>query len=197
MAALDGKRIAFVATDGVEQVELTEPWKAVEQAGSQPELVSIESGEIQGFNHLDKGDTFPVDKTASDADAGDYDALVLPGGVVNPDELRTHEDVIGFITGFFEEGKPVAVICHGPWTLVEGDLVRGRTLTSWPSLKTDIRNAGGDWVDEEVVVDGGLVSSRKPDDLPAFCAKLVEEFAEGRHERQTESITAQTAGSAS
>ena len=197
MAALDGKRIAFVATDGVEQVELTEPWKAVEQAGGRPELVSIESGEIQGFNHLDKGDTFPVDKTASEADAGDYDALVLPGGVVNPDELRTHEDVIGFITGFFEEGKPVAVICHGPWTLVEGDLVRGRTLTSWPSLKTDIRNAGGDWVDEEVVVDGGLVSSRKPDDLPAFCAKLVEEFAEGRHERQTESITAQTAGSAS
>ena len=197
MAALDGKRIAFVATDGVEQVELTESWKAVEQAGGQPELVSIESGEIQGFNHLDKGDTFPVDKTASDADAGDYDALVLPGGVVNPDELRTHEDVIGFITGFFEEGKPVAVICHGPWTLVEGDLVRGRTLTSWPSVKTDIRNAGGDWVDEEVVVDGGLVSSRKPDDLPAFCAKLVEEFAEGRHERQTESITAQTAGSAS
>src|SRR5437660_758975 len=115
MAALDGKRIAFVATDGVEQVELTESWKAVEQAGGQPELVSIESGEIQGFNHLDKGDTFPVDKTASDADAGDYDALVLPGGVVNPDELRTHEDVIGFITGFFEEGKPVAVICHGPW----------------------------------------------------------------------------------
>ena len=197
MAALDGKRIAFVATDGVEQVELTEPWKAVEQAGGQPELISIESGEIQGFNHLDKGDTFPVDKTASDADAGNYDGLVLPGGVANPDELRTHEDVIGFITGFFEEGKPVAVICHGPWTLVEGDLVRGRTLTSWPSLKTDIRNAGGDWVDEEVVADGGLVSSRKPDDLPAFCAKLVEEFAEGRHERQTESITAQTAGSAS
>ena len=197
MAALDGKRIAFVATDGVEQVELTESWKAVEQAGGQPELVSIESGEIQGFNHLDKADTFPVDKTASEADAGDYDGLVLPGGVANPDELRTHEDAIGFITGFFEEGKPVAVICHGPWTLVEGDLVRGRTLTSWPSLKTDIRNAGGDWVDEEVVVDGGLVSSRKPDDLPAFCAKLVEEFAEGRHERQTESITAQTAGSAS
>ena len=197
MAALDGKRIAFVATDGVEQVELTESWKAVEQAGGQLELVSIESGEIQGFNHLDKADKFSVDKTASDADAGDYDALVLPGGVANPDRLRTEEDVIGFITGFFEEGKPVAVICHGPWTLVEGDLVRGRTLTSWPSLKTDIRNAGGDWVDEEVVVDGGLVSSRKPDDLPAFCAKLVEEFAEGRHERQTESITAQTAGSAS
>src|SRR3989440_4134680 len=197
MPALDGKRIAFVATDGVEQVELTEPWKAVEEAGGRPELVSIEPGEIQGFNHLDKADTFKVDKVASNADAGDYDALVLPGGVANPDRLRTEEDVVGFITGFFEEGKPVAVICHGPWTLVEGDLVRGRTITSWPSVKTDIRNAGGNWVDEEVVVDGGLVSSRKPDDLPAFCAKLVEEFAEGRHERQTESITAQTAGSAS
>jgi protease I len=193
MPALDGKRIAFVATDGVEQVELTEPWKAVEEAGGTPELISIEDGEIQGFNHLDKADTFTVDKVASDADAGDYDALVLPGGVANPDRLRTEEDVLGFITGFFEEGKPVAVICHGPWTLVEADLVRSRTLTSWPSVKTDIRNAGGKWVDEEVVVDGGLVSSRKPDDLPAFCAKLVEEFAEGRHERQTESITEQTA----
>jgi protease I len=197
MGAIDGKRIAFVATDGVEQVELTEPWKAVEEAGGQPELISIEDGEILGYNHLDKADTFPVDKTASEANAGDYDGLVLPGGVANPDRLRTDEDVVGFITGFFEEGKPVAVICHGPWTLVEGDLVRGRTLTSWPSVETDIRNAGGEWVDEEVVVDGGLVSSRKPDDLPAFCAKLVEEFAEGRHERQTESITAQSAASAS
>jgi protease I len=196
MGALDGKRIAFVATDGVEQVELTEPWKAVEEAGGQPELISIEDGEIQGFDHLDKADTFAVDKTAGDANAVDYDGLVLPGGVANPDTLRTDEDVIGFITGFFEEGKPVAVICHGPWTLVEGDLVRGRTITSWPSVKTDIRNAGGEWVDEEVVVDGGLVSSRKPDDLPAFCAKLVEEFAEGRHERQTESITAQSATTA-
>jgi protease I len=197
MGALDGKRIAFVATDGVEQVELTEPWKAVQEAGGQPELISIEDGEIQGFNHLDKADKFPVDKSAGDANAGDYDGLVLPGGVANPDTLRTDDDVIGFITGFFEEGKPVAVICHGPWTLVEGDLVRGRTITSWPSVKTDILNAGGEWVDEEVVVDGGLVSSRKPDDLPAFCAKLVEEFAEGRHERQTESITAQSATTAS
>jgi len=189
MPALDGQRIAFVATDGVEQVELTDPWKAVEEAGGKPELVSIEPGEIQGFNHLDRADRFPVDKVASEADAGDYDALVLPGGVANPDRLRMEEDVVGFITGFFEEGKPVAVICHGPWTLVEGDLVRGRTITSWPSVRTDIRNAGGEWVDEEVVVDGGLVSSRKPEDLPAFCAKLVEEFAEGRHERQTSSIT--------
>ncbi len=192
MGELDGKRIAFVATDGVEQVELTEPWKAVEEAGGKPELISVEPGEIQGYDHLEKADKFPVDKSASEADAGDYAGLVLPGGVANPDRLRTNEDVIGFVTGFFEEGKPVAVICHGPWTLVEGDLVRGRKLTSWPSVKTDIRNAGGEWVDEEVVVDGGLVSSRKPDDLPAFCAKLVEEFAEGRHERQTESITAQS-----
>src|SRR3954454_24145603 len=197
MGALDGKRVAFLATDGVEQIELTEPWKAVEEAGAKPELVSLETGEIQGFNHLDKADTFGVDRVVAEEDAGDYDALVLPGGVANPDALRMDEDAVGFVTGFFEEGKPVAVICHGPWTLVEGDLVRGRTLTSWPSVKTDIRNAGGAWVDEEVVVDGGLVSSRKPDDLPAFCSKLVEEFAEGRHERQTESITAQSAAAAS
>ena len=188
---LDGKTIAFlVASEGVEQVELTDPWKAVEEAGGKPELVSLETGEIQGFNHLDKADTFRVDREVAEADAGEYDALVLPGGVANPDALRTDEDAVGFVTGFFEEGKPVAVICHGPWTLVEGDLVRGRTLTSWPSVKTDIVNAGGDWVDEEVHVDGGLVTSRKPDDLPAFCAKLVEEFAEGPHERQTASITA-------
>ena len=189
MPELDGKKIAFLATDGVEQVELTEPWQAVEQAGGKPELISLEAGEIQGFVHLDKADTFPVDGVVAQADAGDYDGLVLPGGVANPDALRMDDDAVGFIRGFFEEGTPVAVICHGPWTLVEGDLVRGRTITSWPSLKTDIRNAGGEWVDEEVVVDGGLVSSRNPDDLPAFCAKLVEEFAEGRHERQTESIT--------
>jgi protease I len=189
MGAIDGKRIAFLATDGVEQVELTEPWKAVEEAGGKPELISPEEGEIQGFNHDEKADTFKVDRAVGEANAADYDGLVLPGGVANPDNLRTDDDAVGFITGFFEEGKPVAVICHGPWTLVEGDLVRGRKLTSWPSLKKDIENAGGEWVDEEVVVDGGLVSSRKPDDLPAFCSKLVEEFAEGRHERQTASIT--------
>jgi protease I len=186
MPELQGKRIAFLATDGVEQIELTEPWKAVEQAGGEPELLSITSGEIQGFNHLDKGDTFPVDKEVAQAEATDYDGLVLPGGVANPDFLRTDEKAIAFIRDVFTQGKPVGVICHGPWTLVEADLVKGRTITSWPSLRTDIRNAGGNWVDEEVVVDAGLVSSRKPDDLPAFCAKIVEEFGEGEHAEQAE-----------
>jgi protease I len=177
MTDLNGKRIAFLATDMVEQIELTEPWKAVEQAGATPELVSLEEGEIQGFNHYDKADTFPVDRTVDEASTDDYDGLVLPGGVGNPDTLRMDEDAVAFVRGFVEGGKPVAVICHGPWTLVEADVVRGRTLTSFPSVKTDIRNAGGNWVDEKVVVDDGLISSRKPDDLPAFCATLVEEFA--------------------
>jgi protease I len=181
---LEGKKIAFLATDGVEQVELTEPWKAVEQEGGEPELVSLESGEIQGFDHLDKGRTFPVDRTVSDAKADDYDGLVLPGGVANPDFLRADEDAVSFTRAFFEAGKPVAAICHGPWTLVEADVVRGRTLTSWPSVSTDIVNAGGEWVDEEVHVDAGLVTSRKPDDLPAFCDKLVEEICEGHHDQQ-------------
>jgi protease I len=180
---LDGKRIAFlVAQEGVEEVELTEPWKAVEQAGGTPELIAPESGTVQAFNHLDKASTFSVDKTLSEAAPGDYDGVVLPGGVANPDQLRTEQDAVEFLQGFFAEGKPAGVICHGPWTLVEADLVRDRTITSWPSLQTDIRNAGGNWVDEEVVVDEGLVSSRNPDDLPAFCAKIVEEFAEGRHQ---------------
>src|SRR3954471_8556467 len=148
---LKGKKIAFLAAEGVEQVELTEPWKAVEQAGGQPELLSVEDGEVQAFNHLDKADTFPVGKKVADADAGDYDALVLPGGVANPDFLRTDEDAVKFVRGFFEQAKPVGVICHGPWTLVEADVLRGRKITSWPSLQTDIRNAGGNWVDEEVV----------------------------------------------
>ncbi len=182
--SLDGKRVAFLATDGVEQVELTEPWKAVEDAGGNPELISLEDGEIQGFNHLDKADTFPVDHTVAEADAKDYDGLVLPGGVANPDVLRTDEDAVAFARAFFEAGKPVAAICHAPWTLVEADVVRDRTLTSWPSLQTDIRNAGGNWVDEEVVVDEGFVTSRKPDDIPAFNDKMVEEIAEGRHEEQ-------------
>jgi protease I len=186
---LDGKKIAFlVAPEGVEQVELTDPWKAVEDEGASPELVSLESGKVQAFNHLDKADTFDVDRTVSDASADDYDALVLPGGVANPDFLRSDEDAIAFARAFFEQGKPVAAICHGPWTLVEADVVRGRTLTSWPSIKTDIRNAGGTWVDEEVHVDEGLVSSRKPDDLPAFNAKLIEEVSEGVHAGQRESV---------
>ncbi len=180
---LSGKKIAFLmAQEGVEEVELTEPWKAVEQAGGEPVLIAPEEGEVQAFQHLDKSSTYPVDVTLDDADPGDYDGVVLPGGVANPDELRTKQPALEFLRSFFSEGKPVGVICHGPWTLVEADLVRGRRLTSWPSLRTDIRNAGGEWVDEEVVVDQGLVSSRKPDDLPAFNAKIVEEFAEGRHE---------------
>ena len=189
---LDGKTIAFLATDGVEQVELTEPWKAVQDAGGTPELISLEDGEVQGFNHLDKADTFPVDHTAADADASRYDGLVLPGGVANPDFLRADQDAVGFVRAFFDSGKPVAAICHGPWTLIDAGVVRGRTLTSWPSLQTDLRNAGARWVDEEVVVDQGLVTSRKPDDLPAFCAKLVEEFCEGQHEEQRRSVGSAT-----
>jgi protease I len=187
---LSGKKIAFLATDGVEQVELTEPWRKIEDEGGTPELISLESGEIQGFDHLDKADTFKVDKPVANADMGDYDGLVLPGGVANPDFLRTSEDAVEFTRSFFEAGKPVAAICHAPWTLVEADVVTGRTVTSWPSLRTDIENAGGTWVDDEVRVDSGLVTSRKPDDLPAFCEKLVEEFCEGRHEGQAQ----QTAG---
>ena len=174
---LDGRKIAFIAADGVEQVELTEPWKAVEAEGAKPELLSVEGGEIQGFNHLDKGDTFKVDHAVSDADASDYAGIVLPGGVANPDFLRTNDDVVSFIRSFFDDDKPAAVICHGPWTLVEADVVKGRTLTSWPSLQTDIRNAGGNWVDEEVHIDGNLITSRKPDDLPAFNGAIVEVFA--------------------
>jgi protease I len=187
---LNGMKIAFMAADGVEQVELTEPWKAVEQAGGTPELVSLESGEIQGFNHLDQGDTFEVDRTVDEADESDYAGLVLPGGVANPDFLRGNEDAVRFARSFFEAGKPVGVICHGPWTLVEADVVRGRTITSWPTVKTDLKNAGANWVDEECVVDEGLVSSRKPDDLPAFCKKIVEEFAEGIHEGQRDKVHA-------
>jgi protease I len=178
MPELRGKRIAFLATDMVEQVELTEPWKAVEEAGAQPELVSLEEGEIQGFDHYDKADTFEVDRVVTEVTADDYDGLVLPGGVGNPDTLRTHDDAVRFVRTFIESGKPVAVICHGPWTLVEADVVRDRTLTSYPSVQTDIKNAGGNWVDRDVVVDDNIVSSRKPDDLPEFCSKLVEVFAE-------------------
>jgi protease I len=188
---LNGKRVAFlVAQEGVEEVELTEPWKAVERAGAEPMLIAPESGEVQAFEHLDKSGTYRVDKTLAEADPGEFEAVVLPGGVANPDQLRTEPAAVEFLQQIAREGKPIGVICHGPWTLVEADLVRGRTITSWPSLQTDIRNAGGDWVDEEVVVDQGLVSSRKPDDLPAFCAKIVEEFAEGRHEVASAGSTA-------
>ncbi|MEU4435991.1 type 1 glutamine amidotransferase domain-containing protein [Micromonospora chalcea] len=180
-ATLQGKRIAFLAADGVEEVEYTQPREAVENAGAQVELVSLGSGSIQAFNHLDHGKQYRVDVTVKEADAGAYDGLVLPGGVANPDFLRADPDAVRFVKSFFDAGKPVGVICHGPWTLVEADVVRGRTITSWPSLRTDLTNAGANWVDKEVVTDNGLVSSRKPDDLPAFCAKIVEEFAEGRH----------------
>ncbi|GAA4371611.1 type 1 glutamine amidotransferase domain-containing protein [Actinomadura verrucosospora] len=178
---LQGTTIAFLcAPEGTEQVELTEPWKAVEQAGATPRLVSTQSGRLQAFNHLDKGDTFPVDTTVDASDPAEFDGLVLPGGVANPDFLRTDPGAVAFVRAFFDAGKPVAVICHGPWTLIEADVVRGRTLTSWPSLRTDLRNAGATWVDEEVQVceDGPntLVSSRKPDDLKAFCQAAVEAF---------------------
>ena len=186
MGKLDGKRIAFVATDGVEQVELTEPRRAVEVEGAETELLSLESGEIQGFEHLDKGDKFPVDRAVSEASADSYDGLVLPGGVANPDFLRTDDGVRSFVRAFFEAGKPVGAICHGPWTLIDAGVVDGLKLTSWPSLETDLRNAGAEWVDEEVVVDRGLTTSRNPDDLPAFCSKIVEEFCEGVHEELAE-----------
>ena len=187
---LKGKRIAFLATDMFEQVELTEPWKAVEQAGGTPELVSLKPGQIQGFNHFEPADKFKVDKTVEEVSASDYDGYMQPGGVGNPDTLRMDENAVNFVREFFEQGKPAAVICHGPWILVEAGVVGGRTVTSWPSLQTDIRNAGGNWVDKEVVVDNGLVTSRKPDDLPAFNKKMVEEFAEGKHAGQKRSVHA-------
>jgi protease I len=189
-AKLKGKKIAIIAADMVEQVELTEPRKALEDAGAETHLISMKPGEIQGFNHFDKADKQKVDKLVEEVDASDYDALMIPGGVGNPDLMRTDENMVEFTREFFEQGKPVAAICHAPWMLVEAGVVRGRKLTSWPSLRTDIRNAGGDWVDEQVVVDEGLVTSRKPDDIPAFNAKMIEEFAEGAHEGQREKAKA-------
>ncbi|MBF4766970.1 type 1 glutamine amidotransferase [Nocardioides agariphilus] len=178
MSNLTGKKIAFaVASEGIEQVELTSPWEAVEEAGGQPVLVSMEKGKVQAFNHLDRGDTFEVDVTFADADADSFDGLVLPGGVANPDALRLDQDAVAFIKSFFASAKPVAAICHAPWSLVEADVVRGRTLTSWPSLQTDLRNAGATWQDKEVVVDGNLVTSRNPDDLPAFNEAALTAFA--------------------
>ena len=183
---LEGKKIAFlVANEGVEQVELTEPWEAARKEGAETNLISLKEDDVQAFNHLDKGDTFKVDEIVSNVAASDYDALVLPGGVANPDQLRMDEDAVAFVRDFFAQHKPVAAICHAPWTLIEADVVKGRTVTSWPSLKTDLRNAGANWVDEEVVVDEGLTTSRWPDDLPAFNDKMVEEFAEGKHASQT------------
>lgn len=180
---LDGKRVAFLFTEGVEQVELTEPLKAVREAGAEVDLISLEQGKVQMFEHLDKGETIEATHAVSDVEASDYDALVVPGGVANPDNLRADEDAVRFVREIITSGKPAGIICHGPWVLVEADVARGRKVTSWSSLKTDLRNAGAEWVDEEVVVDKGLVTSRKPEDLPAFCAKIVEEFCEGRHEQ--------------
>jgi protease I len=181
---LNGKRIAIIAADMVEQVELVEPRKALDEAGATTELISLEPGEIQGFNHFDKADKHKVDRTIEEADASEYDALMIPGGVGNPDQLRGDENVVSFVQEFFKAGKPVAAICHAPWVLVEAGVVRDRTVTSWPTLQTDIRNAGGNWVDKEVVVDQGLVTSRKPDDIPAFNKKMIEEFGEGKHAGQ-------------
>jgi protease I len=186
---LQGRKVAILlAPVGSEQVEFTEPKKAVEEAGASVDVVGIEAGDAQTMNSdVNPGETFTVEKTFSDVSPDDYDGLIVPGGTVGADNLRGSEEAVSFIRGFFEQAKPVGVICHGPWTLVEADVVRGRTLTSYPTLQTDIRNAGGEWVDEEVVVDQGLVTSRNPDDLPAFCAKVVEEFAEGKHEEQARS----------
>jgi protease I len=188
---LNGVKIAvLVANEGVEQVEMTEPAEALRNAGATVELIAPEKGQIQAFNHLDKADAFEADHAVSEVTADAYDALVLPGGVANPDQLRASDDATDFARGFFEQGKPVGAICHAPWTLIDAGVVGGRTMTSWPSLRTDLENAGAHWVDEEVHVDQGLVTSRKPDDLPAFIAKIIEEFAEGIHAGQKASVSA-------
>jgi protease I len=183
MAKLDGKRVAILVADGFEQVEMVAPRKALQEAGAETMIVSPAEDEVQGWNHYDKADRFQVDVPLEQADVQDFDALLLPGGVANPDQLRMDGKAVQFIRSFFDAGKPVAVICHGPWTLIEADVVRGRKITSWPSLKTDLINAGAEWVDEEVVTDNGLVSSRNPGDIPAFNKKMIEEFAEGTHSR--------------
>jgi protease I len=189
---LKGRKVAFLATDGVEEVELTAPWNALSQAGAEVRLVSDKSGQVQGMNHHDKGKTFPVDVEVAGASARDFDALVLPGGVANPDKLRQNRDAVRFVREFMEADKPVAAICHAPWLLVEADAVRGRTLTSWPSLETDIKNAGGAWVDKQVQLDQKLLTSRKPDDLPAFCAQLVTLLASAIDERRLDKMVEQS-----
>ena len=186
---LAGKKVAVLATDGFEQSELTDPVQALKDAGAEVHVVSPKAGQIQAVKHDEKGDKVRVDKTLAEVDAADYDALVLPGGVANPDRLRLERQAIAFIRRFVEDDKPIAAICHGPWTLIDAGGVEGRRMTSWPSLKCDLKNAGAQWVDEAVVVDNGLVTSRKPDDLPAFCAKMIEEIAEGRHTDHTRNFT--------
>jgi len=193
MGKLDGKKIAVLAAEGVEQVELEKPVKALRDAGAETELISLERGTVQAMNHIDKADTFPVDRTVDEASVDDYDGLLLPGGAVNPDNLRQSDEAVAFVRGFFDTGRPIAAICHAPWVLVEADVVRGLHLTSWPSLRTDIRNAGGTWSDEQVITDHGVVTSRKPDDIPAFSEKMIEEFAEGRHDRQDVATASATA----
>jgi len=188
--SLKGKRIAIVAADMVERVELIEPRRALEEAGATTELISLKPGEITTFNHFDPAESERVDKAVEEADASEYDALLIPGGVGNPDQLRGDENMVAFVRDFFEQGKPVAAICHAPWVLIDAGVVRGRTMTSWPTVGTDLRNAGATWVDKEVVVDGGLVTSRKPDDIPAFNKKMIEEFAEGQHAQQAQSTRA-------
>jgi protease I len=173
--------VAILAADGFEEIELTKPKKALDEAGAKTSVVSIKSGKIQGMNHADKGETMAVDQTLAEAKPQDFDALMIPGGLMNPDTLRSNEEALEFVRHFFREGKPVAAICHAPWVLIDAGVIRGRTVTSWPAIKTDVRNAGGSWVDQEVVVDNGLVTSRKPDDIPAFNEKMIEEFCEGRH----------------
>jgi len=184
MPTLNGKRVAILVEDGFEQIELTSPRQALEEAGAITQIISPKSGKVNGWEHTKWGDEFPVDVPIEQANANDYDALLLPGGVMNPDKLRTNQKAVQFVRSFFDQQKPVASICHGPWILVEADVLRGRKVTSYNSIKTDLKNAGANWVDQEVVVDQGLVTSRNPDDLPAFNSKLIEEVAEGRHEAQ-------------
>jgi protease I len=192
-AKLQGKKIAIVATDGFEQVELTEPRKALQAAGATVDVISPKSGEIKGWNHTDWGETIKVDKTLEEAKPADYDGLVLPGGQINPDKLRMEPKAVAFVADFFHSGKPVGAICHGPWMLVEAGVVKKKTLTSWPSVRTDIRNAGGHWVDEEVVTDGNLTTSRKPDDIPAFNERLIREISQGKPTQITQKQPAKVA----